>query len=62
MSAVKCLSCGEMIDVDFEPVRGDFVVCDECESEFEITSTNPIKIDWIDFDDDEDYDDEDYDY
>ena len=62
MSVVKCLSCGEMIDVDFEPVRGDFVICDECDSEFEIVSTQPIKIDWIDYGDDEDYDDEDYDY
>ena len=63
MNKVKCLNCGAMIEIDFEPVRGDFIVCDECESEFEIVSTKPIKVDWIDYGDDEGFDyDDDNDY
>ena len=60
MSSVKCLSCGNTIEIDFDPYRGDFIECDECGMEFEIVATKPIKIDWADYDDEEDFDDDDY--
>lgn len=61
MSNVKCLSCGSDIVIDFQPYKGDFIECDECGMEFEIVATNPVKIDWAEYeDDDEYYDDDEY--
>ena len=58
MSSVKCLSCGAKVEIDFKPLRGDFVECDECGTEYEIVSISPLKIDWVEFDDsEEDYED-----
>lgn len=62
MASVKCLDCGADIAIDFEPYRGDFIECDECGSEFEIVATSPIKIDWVEYEDDEDFEDYDDDY
>lgn len=60
MSSVKCLSCGNLIEIDFQPYKGDFVECDECGMEYEIVATNPVHIDWADYDDDEFDDDDEY--
>ena len=69
MSSVKCFSCGEKIKIEFKPIKGDIIDCEECGTEFEITSTHPLKIDWVDegddyddFDDDDDDDDDEGDY
>lgn len=62
MNAVKCLSCDAAIEIDFRPFRGDYIECEECGMEFEITGTNPLKIDWVDFDDEDEYADYDDDY
>lgn len=56
MTSVKCLSCGEKIVIDFKPLRGTFIECDECGNEFKIISVNPLKIGWDEYDDSEDRD------
>jgi alpha-aminoadipate carrier protein LysW len=60
MSSTKCLSCGSAIEIDFQAFKGDFIECDECGMEFEIVATSPIKIDWVEYDDDDEFEDEDY--
>jgi len=60
MSSVKCLSCGEKIEIDFKPIKGDIIDCEECGNEFEIVALSPLKIAWVDEDDDyDDFDDDD---
>ena len=62
MNVAKCLSCGATIEIDFRPFRGDFIECEECGMEFEIAGTNPLKIDWVDVDDLDEFEDFDNDY
>ncbi|NSW53172.1 MAG: hypothetical protein HPY85_11760 [Anaerolineae bacterium] len=62
MATVKCLSCGEPIEIEFKPYKGDFVECEHCGMEFEIVSVTPLKITWAEFEDDMEYEeDEDFD-
>ena len=60
MSSIKCLSCGNTINIDFQVYKGDFIECDECGTEFEIIRTSPLKIDWVDYGDDDEFDDDDF--
>jgi len=55
MKTVNCLSCGAEIELKGKIEIGQIVVCDACQAEFEIVSLNPLRIDWlfVDFDDEE---------
>jgi len=55
MKTVNCLSCDAEIEIKGKVEIGQLVVCEACDAEFEIISLNPIQIDWlfIDFDDEE---------
>ncbi|MCA9923633.1 MAG: hypothetical protein KC419_20225 [Anaerolineales bacterium] len=71
-----CPACGSRLRFRFPLQLGEFIVCDECDTELEVVRMNPLKLDWafddpIDDDDVEDlafedasgsydYDDEDY--
>jgi alpha-aminoadipate carrier protein LysW len=58
--AVTCPECDNPIDIDPEEVEaGETVSCDECGTELEIISTEPLQIAPVDA---EGYDDEDDDY
>ncbi|MBN1230870.1 MAG: hypothetical protein JXA19_03275 [Anaerolineales bacterium] len=59
-----CLSCDATIELDTRVSKGDFVSCIFCGDEFEVISTDPIKLVWADnYEDFDDYeDDEDWDY
>lgn len=58
--AVTCPECDNPISVDVDEVEaGETVTCDECGTELEIVSTEPLQIAPVDA---EGYDDEDDDY
>jgi len=59
---VTCKVCEEDILVDYYMDRGDFVTCEECDSEYVIKSLNPIVISLLEDDDEDedDYDEDDY--
>ncbi len=56
--ATTCPECDNMIDIDEDEVEeGETVTCDECGSEMEIVSTDPLQIAPVDaegYDDEED--------
>ncbi|AFL86890.1 hypothetical protein Terro_0550 [Terriglobus roseus DSM 18391] len=58
--AVTCPECDNPLDIDPDEVEeGETITCDECGSEFDIISTEPLQIVPVDS---EGYDDEDDDY
>ncbi|MFT4112498.1 hypothetical protein [Silvibacterium sp.] len=53
-----CPECESALDFEEEDVdEGDVVVCDECGSEFEVVSTEPLELTKVE----EDYEDDDED-
>jgi alpha-aminoadipate carrier protein LysW len=58
--AVTCPECDNPLDIDPDEVEeGETITCDECGTEFDIISTEPLQIVPVDS---EGYDDEDDDY
>ncbi len=58
--AVICPECDNPLDIDVDEVEaGETITCDECGTELEIISTEPLQIAPVDA---EGYDDEDDDY
>jgi alpha-aminoadipate carrier protein LysW len=58
--AVTCPECDNPLDIDQDEVEeGETVTCEECGTELEIVSTEPLQIVPVDA---EGYDDEDDDY
>ena len=60
--SVSCLDCDNRIQLDFQPVIGQIITCPSCDAELEVTSVNPIELDFYfeswDEDDDEDWDED----
>jgi alpha-aminoadipate carrier protein LysW len=55
--AVVCPECDNPLDIDTEEVEeGEVITCDECGTDLEIVSADPLEIAPVD---DEGYDDED---
>ncbi len=44
MISVRCPVCGEKIRLREIPDKGDFIYCDECDSELIVISTDPLKV------------------
>ena len=62
---VKCLECGEEINIDSYCEIEDIITCENCYSDFEIISIDPIKIKGLNYEHIEeklenDYEDEDW--
>lgn len=58
--ATLCPECDNPLDIDQDEVEdGETVTCDECGTELEIVSTEPLQLAQVDADG---YDDEDDDY
>ncbi len=58
--AVTCPECDNLLDIDVDEVEeGETITCDECGTELEIISTDPLQIAPVDH---AGYDDEDDDY
>jgi alpha-aminoadipate carrier protein LysW len=54
--AVVCPECDNPLDIDVDDVEeGEIVTCDECGTELEIVSSDPLELAPVD---DEGYDDE----
>ena len=56
-----CPECDEEVYVDADIEQGDFVTCDECQSELVIVGLDPIELDLREDSDDALEDDDDYD-
>ena len=55
--AAKCPECDNLLDIDEDDIEdGETVTCDECGTELEIVSTDPLHLALVDA---EGYDDED---
>ena len=51
-----CPECESALDIDEDEVdEGDVIVCDECGTEYEVVTTDPLEITRVE----EDYEDED---
>ena len=58
--AATCPECDNLLDIDEDDVEeGETVTCDECGTELEVVSTEPLHLSVVDA---EGYDDEDDDY
>lgn len=58
--AVTCPECDNPLDIDVDDVEeGETVTCDECGTELEVVSTDPLQLSIVDA---EGYDDEDDDF
>jgi alpha-aminoadipate/glutamate carrier protein LysW len=56
---ILCPECESNIDVEEDEIdEGDVLSCDECGSEFEVVSQNPLELARISDDDDDDEDEE----
>ena len=44
LKKVKCPSCGEDVELDEWLESGDYIACPECDSELEIVSVTPPKV------------------
>jgi alpha-aminoadipate/glutamate carrier protein LysW len=55
--ATTCPECDNLLDIDEDEVEeGETITCDECGTELEVVSTEPLQVAPVD---DEGYDDED---
>ncbi|HSF81757.1 MAG TPA: hypothetical protein VLA49_11015 [Anaerolineales bacterium] len=62
MKKAECPSCGYLINMGSNTKMGQRLKCPSCRTELEVTWLDPLELDWIYDDDDEDYEDEeDYD-
>ncbi len=64
VQSAVCPACGSRLRFKYQLQLGEFVVCDECDTELEVLKVNPLKLDWAydsPFDDDDDFDDLAYD-
>ena len=51
---IRCLACDANIGIDGELNLYDVITCPECEESFEVVKLNPLKLEWIYADDDDD--------
>lgn len=48
MAFAYCPDCGERIYLGRKPWRGQPAFCDGCDADLEVTSINPLQLDWTD--------------
>lgn len=46
MTFAYCPDCGMRVYVGRRVWRGQLVACDSCDADLEVTSTNPVELDW----------------
>ena len=56
---VTCPECDENITLKNEIKWGQQVVCPHCSTELEVINTDPVELDWVFEENDQDYDDDD---
>lgn len=58
MATALCPDCGQKIVIGPKPKKGQWVSCPHCNADLEIINIRPIELDWVRFDDDDDFDDD----
>ena len=62
---IICLECDDPFDLNYKPRRGQVITCPMCDSEMEVLSVDPLRLEFYyegDWDDGkDDWDDEDLD-
>jgi len=53
-----CPDCEAEVHVDTDVDKGDTITCDECGTELEVVGLDPVELDIVEGDDDEDVDEE----
>ncbi|KAA3660179.1 MAG: hypothetical protein DWQ04_20165 [Chloroflexi bacterium] len=59
LQSASCPACGSRLRFKYPLQLGEFVVCDECDTELEVLTINPLKLDWAyddPYEDDDDFD------
>lgn len=46
LQSAVCPACGSRLRFKFPLQLGEFVVCEECDTELEVLAVNPLKLDW----------------
>ncbi|MBA2645859.1 MAG: hypothetical protein H0U81_03565 [Pyrinomonadaceae bacterium] len=58
MPTGTCPDCEAEVHVDTDVDKGDTITCDECGTELEVVGLDPVELDIVEGDDDEDVDEE----
>lgn len=53
MYVIACPMCSETLVLSDDIDLGDIVECDECDREFEVVSTQPLELEWVDEENDD---------
>jgi lysine biosynthesis protein LysW len=62
MVKAECPSCGADVSIFTKPKMGQRVKCNSCESDLEVIWLEPVELDWLLEDYDEEEDDDSYEY
>ena len=58
MNIAECPSCGTLIEIGQKPKMGQQVTCTACDTVLEVVWLDPLELDWVYDDEDEEYFDE----
>ncbi|HVF86242.1 MAG TPA: hypothetical protein VM866_01570 [Pyrinomonadaceae bacterium] len=58
MPTGTCPDCEADVHVDTDADKGDTITCDECGTELEVVGLDPVELDIVEGDEDEDVDEE----
>ena len=58
MIFVECPMCDEKISIPDDIEIGDLIDCEECDREFEVVSAQPLKLEWVDEEEEVFYEDD----
>ena len=59
-TTTECPDCGERIALQLPVRRGDLVNCPNCDAELEVIGTDPVELDWVYEESDDEDEDEDW--
>lgn len=52
-ASIACPACDEPIGLSGQPDLGQRLRCTHCGTELEVIATDPVELDWVDFEPDE---------
>ncbi len=60
MKSKRCPACGGNIRIYYDHEVGDYVYCEECEREFLIRSLSPIRLEYLEHEEDYYFEEDEY--